>query len=374
MDLKYNIFINLYSIIFLLVICLYSAKHNEKESLQDKLYAMMLQITIVMLIVDICGRFNGNPGTVYDFINHWGNFLIFLLSPILPSLWLLFAHDQVFQEERKTKRLIYPLIAVNVINAVLVILTQFFGWFYYIDAGNIYHRGPLFLLSASFTIALVLVAFFLIIANRKKIARKHYFALAFFAIPPSVCILLQIIYYGISLMLSGVVLSLLIVFLNIQNRDMYTDYLTGINNRKKFEIYLKQKINRSTVDKTFSTIMIDFNDFKSINDNFGHDMGDNALQISAKLLNSCLEPNDFIARFGGDEFCIILDKSDKLALEEIIGKIRSCIQNYNESGGQPYKLDFSMGYAIYDYNSHMNVKEYQKHIDVLLYQNKQANK
>ena len=374
MDLTYNIIINIYSIALLIIICHNSLKHDEKESLQHKLYMMVLKNTILMLVVDILSRFDGKPDTVYPVINHLGNFMIFLLNPILPSLWLLYVHVQVFQDEKETKRLIYPLLAINALNAVMVILNQFFGWFYYIDSDNIYHRGPLFLFSALITVALILVAFVLIIANRKKIEKRHYFSLVFFAVPPFVCIILQIIFYGMSLMLNSVVLSLLMVSLNIQNHSMYTDYLTGVNNRKKLEIYLKEKISTSTEDKTFSAIMIDLNSFKSINDTFGHDMGDNALQVFAKLLNSCLRSNDFIARFGGDEFFIVLDISNRMDLEEIVRRINVCVEKYNESGERPYKLDFSIGYAVYDYHSHMKAEEFQKQIDILMYENKQANK
>lgn len=358
----------------LIIVCLHSLKQDRKGFLQHKLYMMMLQITILLLVVDIFSRFDGQPGTIYPVINHFGNLLIFLLNPMLPSLWLLYVHYQVFQEEEKTRRLLYPLLAVNGINALMVVLSNSFGWFYYIDSDNIYHRGPLFLASASFTVILLLMTFVLIIVNRKKIEKKYYFSLVFFAVPPFVSIILQILFYGISLMLNSVVLSMLIVFLNIQNHDLYTDYLTGINNRKKLEIYLKEKVSTSTEDKTFSAILLDLDNFKSINDTFGHDMGDHALQTSVKLLNSCLRSNDFLARFGGDEFCIVLDISNRIDLEEIVFRINDCIVRYNESSNQPYKLGFSMGYAVYDYHSHMKVEEFKKQIDILMYQNKLVNK
>ncbi len=374
MGLQSNVVINIYSIVILFVIYHQCLKQDEKIFLQYKLYIKVLQITILMLVVDIFSRFDGNSGTIYSVLNHVGNCFIFILNPVLSSFWLLYAHDQVFQNEEKTRKLYFPLIIINVVNAVIVVLTQFFGWYYYIDSNNIYHRGPLFSIAFSITLILMIIAFLLIITNRKKIDNNHYFSLVFFAIPPFVCSILQIIFYGISIVLNSVVLSLLIVFLNIQNHSIYTDYLTGVSNRKKLDIYLREKIKSSTENKTFSAIMIDLNNFKTINDTYGHDSGDYALRISAKLLNSCIKPKDFIARFGGDEFCLVLDVYDKVLLENIVRRINNCIEMYNETSDKPYIISFSMGYEVYDYNSNMGIEEFQKHIDKLMYENKMTNK
>ncbi len=374
LNLTSNIIINIYSAFLLIIIYFHSLKHTEKESLQHKLYMMMLHVTFWLLFLDIFSRFDGKPGTIYPFINYWGNFLVFLSVLILPSLWLLFAHYQVYREEEKTKRWMYPLIAVNVINGFILILSQFYGWFYYIDAGNIYHRGPLFWLPASLTFVMFFAATVLILTNRKKIEKKSYFSLIFFAAPPYVCIILQIIFYGSSLILMGVVLSLLIVSFNTQSCSMYTDYLTGVNNRKKLETYLKKKINASTENETFSAILIDMNNFKSINDTFGHDMGDDALATSVQLFKSCLRANDFISRYGGDEFFIILDLSNRDDLEATVYRIYSCIEKYNESRSKPYKLSISMGYAVYDCHTHMKMDEFKKQLDILMYENKRVNK
>lgn len=372
MNLQSNGIINVYSIAILIIISFHSFKNNEKGSWRYKLYFMMLQVTILMLIVDIFSRFDGMSNTVYPIFNYIGNLLIFILNPILPSLWLLYVHYQIFPEDKKTK-LIYLLLAINIINFAMVVLTQFFGWYYYIDSQNIYHRGPLFYISFSFTVVLIISAFAIIVINRKIIAKKYYYSLVFFAIPPFIGVVLQIMIYGISIMLNSVVLSLLIVFLNIQNHSMNIDYLTGVNNRRKLDEYMEKKVFSSTKSKTFSAIMIDLNNFKCINDNFGHDMGDVALQISAKILNSCVRSNDFIARYGGDEFYIVLETYNINDLEIIVDRIKTAVEMFNESSNQPYSLGFSMGYAVYDYNTHMTVEEFQKYIDVLMYENKQSN-
>jgi len=327
-----------------------------------------------MLGIDILGRFDGNTSAIYPVFNHIGNFLIFLLNPVLPSLWVAYAHFQVFHDERRIKRLFYPLCAINVINVITLILSQFFGWFYYIDSDNVYHRGPLFLYPASITIILMLAAFIIIIVNRKKLGKKSFFSLIFFAILPFISIILQITYYGISFILSSVVLSLLVVFLNIQNHSMHTDYLTGLNNRKKLDAYLKEKIGLSTREKVFSAILIDMDNFKYINDTYGHNIGDNALETAAELLKSCLRTGDFIARYGGDEFCIVLDISDKSDLEALVCRINNCVEKYNKFESRLYKIEFSMGYAVYDYQSHISAEEFLRQVDMLMYENKQANK
>ena len=358
----------------LIMIYVFSIKQNDEKTLQNKLYKNMLKVTIIMLIVDILSRFDGNQNTIYPVINHIGNFLIFLLSPVVPSLWLLYVHDQIFQNERRTKRLLYPIYAVNGANLLLLIATQSTGWYYRIEPGNIYHRGPLLWVAGILTCILVLAASILTLLNRGKMNKKQFFSLLFFAVPPLLCIILQIIFYGISIILNGIVFSMLIVALNIQNYNMYTDYLTGVYNRKKLETYLKQRVSLSKDNKTFSAIMIDLDNFKVINDCYGHDVGDNALQVCTKLISGCLRSNDFIARFGGDEFFIILNMADEIRLKEVVERIKNSINNYNKASGQPYELSCSMGYAVYGCHSGQNAEEFQKQLDTLMYENKQRNK
>lgn len=372
MNIVCNIVINIYSIAVLTIIYMQNVKNEGKEFLQYKIYMSMLKITMLLLVIDVLSRFDGRPDTIYLYINHVSNFLIYALNLVAASLWIMYVHDQVLQEEKNTRRLGISLILLNLINIVGVILSQLFGWFYYIDDENIYHRGPLFWIPVSSVIILIIFAIILVIKNKNRIEKKHYYSLIWFAIPPFAGVVLQTIFYGISLMLNCLTLSLLIVFVNIQNHSMYTDYLTGINNRKKLDLYLKEKINTSIENKTFSAIMLDLNDFKSINDKFGHDAGDNALKICVKLLNSCLEEGDFIARFGGDEFCIILNTFNESMLEEIVSRIRNCFERYNKMSKHPYNLEVSIGYAIYDIS--MKMEDFQKTLDVLMYQNKNIAK
>ncbi|MBE3101613.1 MAG: hypothetical protein IMZ47_05000 [Firmicutes bacterium] len=75
MKLEISLVINIFSIILLTVVYHHSFKLTEKETLQHKLYIIMLQITILMLVVDIFSRFDGKPSTIYPFVNYFGNLL-----------------------------------------------------------------------------------------------------------------------------------------------------------------------------------------------------------------------------------------------------------------------------------------------------------
>lgn len=168
--------------------------------------------------------------------------------------------------------------------------------------------------------------------------------------------------------------SLLIIYLRIQDRGLKTDYLTEAFNRRQLDNYIKYKIKRCTKDKTFSAIIIDIDDFKQINDTFGHVVGDEVLIQVVKLLKNSLRHNDFIARYGGDEFCVVTDIYTQDKLQSIVERIKNDVCAFNQQCKKQYKINMSMGYDVYNYESRMNADDYLVHIDKLMYLQKKASK
>lgn len=90
-----------------------------------------------------------------------------------------------------------------------------------------------------------------------------------------------------------------------------TDALTGIPNRRAYDQKLTEEFSRAKrTGSSLSLLLIDIDNFKEYNDNFGHPAGDTALQSVARVLMSSLRPYDFLARYGGEEFVIILPSTD----------------------------------------------------------------
>lgn len=374
MSIVFNLMINLYSIIILLVMFLFSFRQYDRFSPQQKLFHLMLMVTFAILCFDTLSRFDGRPGTYYMHLNFIGNLTVFLLSPVPSAVWLLYTNYEIYREEDRVKTLTKPLVVWFLLNGMLTVLSLRFHWFYFIDEDNVYHRGPLFLLPAAMTLLVIIIAFCMVWINRNKIEQKHFFSLVFFPAPPFAAIIAQILVYGTSLILNGLTISIFIVFITIQNHRMDTDFLTGVANRKKLEEYLQIRIAGSTEGRTFSAILVDLDHFKSINDCYGHEAGDHALKTTTALLKSCIGRNDFIARYGGDEFLIILDLTNEEELKKAVESISKCLELHNEASNKPYSLSFSMGYSVYDFKTHLTSEAFQKKIDLLMYDNKEVHK
>jgi len=373
MTLSDNIVVNVFSIAILLIIVVYYEKNGDKASKNTRLFIGMLQLAVVLMVADSMGRFDGNPDSFYTVINYFGNLFLFLLAPVMPSLWLFYLYNYISPEQKPTKLIKYSVILVNSITWALVIGSQFFGWLYTIDSGNHYHRGPLFIIAPILTIYLLITATMYVLSYKKKIEHTHYVPFLIFPLAPFAGTLLQSVIFGYPFALMGLILSVLLIAFFAQSIETNVDYLSGVYNRKRLEGYLHKKIATSSRNNTFSAIMADVNGLKEINDTYGHTIGDEALVTISSLLRSILRSNDFVARYGGDEFCIILDTSNEATLVRVVNKINRQLASYNEMSLKPYHLGLSMGYAVYNPDSGQNAKEFYNTIDAQMYEDKKRH-
>ena len=141
---------------------------------------------------------------------------------------------------------------------------------------------------------------------------------------------------------------MLVFYINAMETQISTDPLTGLNNRGQLLRYTLQKSNMRREGRLTFVIMFDVNDFKSINDTFGHAEGDHALLIIADSLRKVLRNHNtpmFLARYGGDEFILIVHPVDKGEIDALIGELRSQIEAACRAGDVPYMLSIGAGYS-----------------------------
>ena len=180
-----------------------------------------------------------------------------------------------------------------------------------VDSGNVYHRGRWFCLQWMVAFGYLLAASLLALAQRKKDNRPR--REDSIHMDGSVCSsadrrqVVQLLFYGVVTTWTMAAASLLMVYINIQKARITLDALTGINSRGGFDQYLHLKCERRS-DRPWYLMIIDIDEFKSINDSLGHAVGDDVLKLVATLLKQvCGDTNAFVARYGGDEFAAIVD-------------------------------------------------------------------
>lgn len=117
----------------------------------------------------------------------------------------------------------------------------------------------------------------------------------------------------------------------------------------------------------------DIDDFKQINDVFGHDVGDEAIKYVARMLNKSVRDSDIVSRFGGEEFVICINAESRNSLESVCERVRKSIQ---DSSGKVVKGGFTVsgGVTVIDSHQEFSFEHVIKKADALLYKAKQDGK
>ncbi|MGB9716453.1 MAG: diguanylate cyclase [Thermodesulfovibrionales bacterium] len=156
-----------------------------------------------------------------------------------------------------------------------------------------------------------------------------------------------------------------------------TDPLTGLFNRRFLKERFIEEIHRSErYDSTFSLAIFDIDDFKLFNDTEGHLAGDNVLKELASIARRCIRINDILARFGGEEFAILMPQTNKEEAFLVAERIRRSIK---ESSTQKWKkfprpsITISTGIASFPINGR-TIDELIEHADIALYKAKSMGK
>ena len=150
--------------------------------------------------------------------------------------------------------------------------------------------------------------------------------------------------------------------------EVYIDDLTGLYNRKFFN----KKMRKIKSVDLISLILLDLDNFKKINDTYGHLVGDSVLQQLAGILNLTKRKGDIIVRWGGEEFFIILPGAGIEEAYKISNRIRTFVEKFTFSyDGVTCKITASMGVASTETSEDIKIEQLIKVIDKALYKAKE---
>lgn len=359
-------------ILILLLLCI-KVRNSMFLQEQRRLFLRVAISNILFLALDSVWIFIDRQVLDISVALNWGiNGCYYILSGVLGVFW--FTYSETVQGSRLVQDKRYRPVTLLPV-AILIILTLLSfktGWLFYIDAQNTYHRGPAYpiqlLTSYGYVIFTAGKAFYLSRHTDNYRRQVELRALAAFVLPTLVAGTLQVIFPGYPILCIGNAVGILYVYLTLQEQLISRDPLTKLNNRNQLFQYLSMKITHLHEKRDLYLLMIDVDYFKTINDQYGHVEGDQALKIVADcLMKSCGKRNFFIARYGGDEFVVLCE----LGTADDVQEVRAAIHAEMEKVKTPYVLSLSIGCAKYT-AAIKNQQDFIAQADAELYKIKNA--
>ncbi len=262
------------------------------------------------------------------------------------------------------------------ISTLLIVTNAWTGLVFHLSEEGYFIHGPIYLPTLGsvslYLLIVAIVALVNIIREKSSFLRKTNATLLF-----SVMIIIVFVLADGSLkkasILPAAIFSVIVgIFITMQEANINSDALTGMNNRRKAEEYLSDKLKNVSERKPLYLYMGDLNNFKKINDTFGHAVGDEALILCSQALKRTIgKYGGFAARYGGDEFLMSWqpDMDKEPDPEAIITDVNTLLQELSKE--TPYQLVMTMGYACCT-DTKEPLISYIRQADSMLYQRKRT--
>ena len=301
--------------------------------------------------------------------------MYFISLTVAVACWVGYAEmimQSTLLENRKTR---IPWMIVLLLMCLAVASNFFIHWMFGFDenlqyrryAGFIVYLILLFVMSAGFSVLLLVRA-----GNESDPSRRGLFRLvSSFPVCLLLALLLSQLGESVPVICVCMLMEVVCIFVGNMNHQISTDMLTRVNNRQNLDRFLEYKMVNHF--EQIWLLMIDVDYFKKINDTMGHLEGDRALErVSDVLKIACRNfiPRPFIARYGGDEFTIVMEGQEK-DVNQLCILIRRKMEE-TDLEGKPYKLRVSVGRG--KLKSGMTYRELVAEADEELYRIKQARK
>ena len=277
---------------------------------------------------------------------------------------------QLFNARNKRLLAALPLVGM----AALIISNLWTHWMFVIDEGETYMRSGLFQVEMALLVAVTTAMAVKLLVRRQNetdpIKRSHMMLVASFPLCLIVAWALTFIGEGMPIICVTITIELLCLFMGTSTQQISMDKLTQVNNRQNLLGFLDYKLLNH--DEKIFLLMMDLDYFKTINDTYGHLEGDDALIRAAQALKiACgdFKRRPYIARYGGDEFIVVIESS-KPEAEALIARIRETLSGLNDQAKRPYTLAFSIG--VGEYHPGMNANDLIEAADHALYEIKRA--
>ena len=358
------------------VLMLAKIENKREKHLPDyRLFELMLiSICILLISHSLVLLTNGSTAGIRLVLLRISVSVLFPMAGIMVMTYAIYIDKLVNSEKRRPVSWFFPYFIPLFLIVGFNIASEYTGWFFGFDELGYFHTGRFIYIPIILCFGYVFSAMIMVLKHKKNMNSREYANLLSVPIPMIVAGSLQSFFNEYPILLPGCALSLFLVFSNIQERRLSYDHLTGAYNRQKLDEFLEGMMESARrTGKGFSAFLADVNQFKSINDNFGHSEGDRALITVVNTIQKEIRSNDFLARYAGDEFVAVFPSCSDKELVEIVSRIHQRFSAFTDRTNR-YPLGISIGAAVFDPHLDGDPDQYIKRLDNLMYIEKKASK
>lgn len=357
------------SFFMLVAILLYMYDRKEIHNYRSRVFVGIIITGMLMLGLEMFSRlFDGIDGSIYYYLNWITNFLFRASTTIIIMLWGIYIDYSLFNSKERLKKRWYYIQPVLFVVG-LSIINLFYPFIFTITENN--HVTVLPYAFITFIPVLIMYAYVLVmlIQMRKSINFEFFFGVMMFLLVAILAKLMQVAWFENMLVWPPTAVSIFFGYLIFETKSSSIDFLTGAYTRMRAEYEMNALISKR---KPFTILYIDADDFKTINDNYGHSIGDVVLVKIVLTLKQVFPKNAIISRYGGDEFLVALEGVDP----EVIPKYRAEIKRFCEESDFEFvhNLNLSIGVEYWDPETNLDLQSVISNADNSMYLDKAKNK
>ncbi len=362
-------------IVCFLIVFDFSWGFKKNRQFDNILFRVMVGFTVFIFFNDaisyLCEGSTSRPMVI---LNYFANTNYILLTAFVSVTWITYLFVKLNYPMHVIKKWLFVIALPNLIVAFFALCSFSNKMLFYIDENNMYQRGPYYSLMSLSTIIYVTISFIFIAIKMKasnSYDEKHSAkVLLSYVIFPTLGLMVHFIANYINGLWIFTSISYLIIYFNLQNSKVTTDFLTGLNNRRKFQDYAKKRLIARSVNEMLYLLVIDLNKFKAINDMYGHLTGDDALISFSKVLLKSVNSNDFVARIGGDEFVVFGRRDELYEIEALKNNLIREVDSFNFNSDKLYELSVSIGATIITGHKNKTLEQLLSEADCEMYTSK----
>ena len=366
------------NILFFLILVriVYQSAKNENQQMRRVLFRYTAYGIMSSLVLDTLWKLlDGKRFPLDVAVNQIVNALFLASGIVIGCVWYLYVLETLGY--RITRKLTLGIMSPAIVFTTLNLLSIKTGWIFYISEENVYMRGPLFWLQTVAALSVLLSSLvhclIRLFNGRKTVPRRVVLDLIGFYIIPVVGTLVSMPITGMPGAWTCAAVSIILMYIDSQDREIVRDTLTGLNNRKMLPSVFEEYTRQTAPGSVLYLYMMDLDDFKSINDTYGHLAGDEALKAASRLFAQAADgKRAMVARVGGDEFLILAMLPGNEAAAEFKDALRARMEQYNEEHSLPYLLNISVGCCAYERGE--SLEAFMARADEALYREKRVKK